>query len=394
MIDFDYFSPTKICFGRGKVKQVGDLLRERGISRVLIVIGRNSARMSGLLDRVVNYLGSGISHWLVEGVRPNPKADLVRLGVRIAKEHDVQGVLAVGGGSVIDTAKAIAAGFYYDGDPFDFNLYKAKVRKALPIGVILTIAASGSEVSNSAVIADDETKRKQGFNSELIRPSFAIMDPVLTITVSKFQTGCGVVDIVSHSLERYFSPSGPDEFADNLALAIIKNMVEVGKTCVDDPHDVDARAEMMLTGSYSHIGITSLGKRALFIIHKIEHALSASHPRIAHGAGLAVLIPAWMEFARESDLAKFVKFARVVFDIREEDPEKCALLGIRTLRSFFDSLGMPSTLAELGLSEDDIPMLADLLTDRGSKTIGRGSIKPLNREDVIRIFGLVARKEA
>lgn len=391
MIDFNFISPTKIYFGKDKEFLTGEILKNYGFKNIMIVIGQGSVKKSGLLDKVINTLVD-IDYIILSGVRPNPRIELVREGVKLAKERKIDCVLAIGGGSTIDTAKSIAVSYFYDGDPYDFNCYKAVPKKALPIGVILTISAAGSELSDSCVIADDSNVRKQGFNNDIVRPLFAIMNPELTISVNKYQTGCGVVDIISHSLERYFSPSHEHEFADNIALAIIKNMLEIGKIVINEPANVDARAKMMITSSYAHNGISELGKKKYMPIHKMEHALSAYDVKIAHGAGLSVLIPAWMEYVYKEDVAKFARFARVLFNVSLDDEAKSAIIGIRSLKKYFKDIGMPITLEELGLKKEDTPNLANLMTENGTRLIGQGSIKSLNYEDVINILNLTLQR--
>ncbi|MFA5481701.1 MAG: iron-containing alcohol dehydrogenase, partial [Bacilli bacterium] len=275
MLDFDFVSPTRLYFGREKEKRIGNIIKTYGFKKILLHYGTGSIKSSGLYESVVTSLkDANIEFVELGGVRVNPTHSLVRAGVFLAKKEHIDAVIAVGGGSVIDSAKAIAAGYYYDGDPFDFNLHKARPQKALPIGVLLTLSAAGSELSASCVISNDETNTKRGFNSDIIRPLFAICNPELTYTVSKYQTGCGIVDIISHSFERYFSPSEHIELADEFALSVIRHVVEVGKKAIDNPMDYDARASLMLASSFSHNGITGLGKKVSMPVHLIAHALS------------------------------------------------------------------------------------------------------------------------
>lgn len=389
MIDFEFVSPTKIYFGKHKEDMVGSIIAS-SYKNILIVYGSKSIKKSGLYNKVIDSLNTNnLKYHELSDVRPNPSNDLVVCGVEIAKKEKVDFILAVGGGSVIDTAKAIAVGYYYNGDPFDFNRHIVNPEKALPIGVILTLAASGSELSTSCVISNDKLGIKSGFNSDIIRPTFAILNPELTFTVDKYQTGCGVVDIISHSLERYFMPSGQYEFSDLMALSIIKSTIEAGEQCIKNPSDYDARATMMLNGSYSHNGLTSLGKQAMLTIHAIEHAMSAHKIDIAHGAGLSVLIPAWMDYVYLSDVDKFVKFTQFVFNLSYVDKKESAKIGIQSLKVFFKKIGMPTTLKELGLTSNDILPIANKVTNDGTRLIGRSSIKELNREDIIAILNSV-----
>ncbi|MDD4154190.1 MAG: iron-containing alcohol dehydrogenase, partial [Bacilli bacterium] len=272
MLDFNFVSPTKLFFGREKEKDVGAIIKSFGFKKILFHYGTGSIKASGLFDKIVDSLkNSGIEYVELGGVRVNPTHSLVRAGVYLAQKEQIDMILAVGGGSVIDSAKSIAVGYYYDGDPFDFNLHKAQPKKALPVGVVLTIAAAGSELSASCVISNDETNVKSGFNTDLNRPLFAICNPELTYSVSKYQTGCGIVDIISHSFERYFSPSEHKELSDEFALSVIRHVIEVGKRAIDNPKDYDARASLMLASTFSHNGITGLGKKTSMPIHYLAH---------------------------------------------------------------------------------------------------------------------------
>ena len=385
MKDFSFVSPTKIYFGKNALSNLSNELKK--YKKALLVYGQSSVKKIGLYDEVIKQLLSAKTEYFeIFGVRPNPEIGKVKEGLKLVRDNNIDLILAIGGGSVIDTAKAIAASYYYDGDPFDLNLHKVKPTNALPLGVILTISASGSELSDSCVIMEDRTKIKQGFNSDIVRPLFAIMNPEWTYTVDKYQTGCGIVDIISHSLERYFSPSENLEVCDSLALTVIKNTIEAGKVAIKEPNNYNARAALMLLGSYSHNGLTSLGKEKQMPIHKMEHALSAYDIRIAHGAGLSILIPLWMESSYKKDIDKFVRFSEFVFGIKEENKEKCSLIGINLLREYFKSLGMPVTLKEVDISQKDVSEIVDMMTDNGALVIGQKSINPLNKEEIIKLL--------
>lgn len=382
MKTFDHISPTKIFFGKNREDEVGSILASFSAKNILLIYGGKSIYLNNLYDRIINSLSKAdIKCCELGGIRPNPTRSVVAAGIEKAKNGNVDYILAVGGGSVIDTAKSIACGVYYDGDAFDFNLYLATPKKALPVGVILTISASGSELSSSCVISDDANGIKQGFNSDLVRPQFVIENPELTFSVSRYQTACGIVDIISHSLERFFIQSDRDMFCDALALALIKNTISNGRTAMNNPNDYESRANLMIASSYSHSGLTSLGKIQSMPIHKIEHALSGSKPSVAHGAGLAVLIPAWMQSVFHHDLAKFARFGRDVFDIRFASDEESAIIGIRCLGQFFKEIGMPTTLRELGFLKSDIPILANKITQNGTRVVGH-SVKPLTKEEL------------
>ena len=388
MKDFNFISPTQIYFGKTAINNLSLALKP--YKKVLLVYGSGSIKRNGVYDDIIKQLSAAKTEYFeLNEIRPNPEISKVKEGLKIVKENNVELILAVGGGSVIDTAKSIAASFYYDGDPFDLNLHIAKPSKALPIGVVLTISAAGSELSDSCVIMDDKTKVKQGFNSDVVRPKFAIMNPEYTYSVSKYQTGCGIVDIISHSLERYFSPSENLEVCDTLALSIIKDTIKAGEVAIKEPNNYDARAALMLLSSYSHNGLTSLGKEKQMPIHKMEHALSAYDIRIAHGAGLAILIPPWMMFSYQKDLDKFVQFSKFVFEVNDENKENCALKGIELLREYFRLIGMPTTLKEVEISQNDVSKLVDMMSDKGALTVGQNSINPLNKDDLIKVLNSV-----
>ena len=386
MLDFDYYVPTKIYFGKGKENDVGRIINEYGYKKILIHYGGGSVIQSGLLDRVKKSLeDNNIAYVLLGGVLPNPDITLVKEGVKLARENSVDMILALGGGSVIDSSKSISHGFYYDGDPFDFNLKKKEPNKHLPVGVILTISAAGSEMSTSCVISNRETEIKKGFNTELNRPLFAIENPELTYSVSKYQTACGISDIISHTFERYFSTSHEFEFSDYLAEGLMKSVMEAGLEAIKNPHSYEARSALMLASSYSHNGLTSLGKKANMPIHQLEHELSARNPNIAHGAGLAVLTPAWMECVYQNDREKFIKFAKNVMLITDEHDEELLIIkSIDKMKEFYESIGMPSTLTELGIVEDDIEIMANRLSKDG--TFVYESNVPLDKNLMIDIY--------
>ena len=393
MIDFNFEIKTKLYFGKNKENEVGHILKEYGVNRVLIVIGRSSVKKSGLLDKIYHLLDQEkIEYCLLEGIRANPTTELVYEGLKIAKEKKVDFLLAIGGGSVIDTAKSIAAGYYYEGDPFDFNLHKTKPTKALPLGVILTISASGSEMSTSCVIQDDKTGTKSGFNSELVRPVFAIENPELTYSVNKEQTGYGIVDIMMHTLERYFQPSSDNEVADEFALGLLKTTIKAGRIAINNPMDYEARATLMLNSSLSHNGLTNIGKPFMMPVHQMEHVLSGLYPAVAHGAGLAVMFPAWSKYYLEYDIKKFSRLAEVLFDSHIKDEYKNGLNGIECLMQYFKELGMPLYLEDLGISKDAIPSLVQKLTNDGTRVIGHHK-KPMDQEVAQKIYELASRKD-
>ena len=369
-MDFDFVSPTKIYFGTNKEELIGQICNERGYKRVYIVIGQGSVKRSGLLDTVLKSLDENdIKYQILEGVRPNPTIDLCRKGIEEARVFAPNLILAIGGGSVVDTAKNIAVGYFYVGDSFDFNLHKVKPKKALPVGVILTIAASGSELSTSCVIQDDKTQIKQGFNDDIVRPAFAIENPKLTYSVSKVQTAYGVVDIMMHTLERYFNASSDNEPADGFAEALLRSVIKAARTLINNPTDYDARAVIMLMSSLSHNGLTSIGKGGAFFIHPVEHAVSGMYPQVAHAAGLAVLFPAWAKYYISYDVDKFDSLARNVFGLNNKNKTDNAKAGINEIEKLFAILGMPKTFKDLGIDNPDIDKLVNLITDNGERVI-------------------------
>ena len=370
MMDFEFVSPTKIYFGKGKEKLIGQICQESNYKKVYIVIGQRSVKSSGLLDTVLSSLNEkNIQYKILEGVRPNPTIELCRQGIKEAREYATDLILAIGGGSVIDTAKNIAVGYYYDGDSFDFNLHLLLPKKSLPVGVILTISASGSELSTSSVIQDDKTQIKRGFNSDFNRPVFAIENPELTYSVSKAQTAYGIVDIMMHTLERYFNPSSNNEPADGFAEALLKSVVKAARIVVNNPKDYESRAVLMLMSSLSQNGLTSLGKGSLLYVHQLEHALSGVYPDIAHGAGLAVLFPAWAKYYVTLDTEKFNKLAINVFDLHNNNALENAIAGINEIEKLFALLEMPKTLSDLGIKNPDVKRMVDLITEGGKKVV-------------------------
>ena len=382
MIDFDFISPTKIYFGNNKEELTGQICLDAGYKRVYIVIGQGSVKRNGLLKRVLESLDkAGIKYQVLEGVRANPTIDLCHKGIEEARAFAPNLILGIGGGSVMDTAKNIAVGYFYAGDSFDFNLHKAKPKKALPVGVILTIAASGSELSNSCVIQDDEKQIKRGFNDDLIRPVFAIENPKLTYSVSKVQTAYGIVDIMMHTLERYFNGSSDNEPADGFAEALLRSVIKAAKKVIDNPTDYDARAVLMLMSSLSHNDLTSIGKGKMLFVHQIEHAVSGVYPNVAHAAGLAVLFPAWAKYYVNYDTDKFNSLAVNVFGIHKMNKLDNAKAGIQEVEKLFSSLGMPKTFKDLGIEKVDVELLANLVTDNGNRVIAHPK-KDMDKEVV------------
>ena len=386
MIDFDFVSPTKLYFGSNKEQLIGNICLENGYKRVLIVIGQGSVKRNGLLARVLASLDeAGIKYQILEGVRANPTIELCHKGIEEAQRFVPNLILAIGGGSVIDTAKNIAVGYFYPGDSFDFNLHKVKPKRALPVGVILTIAASGSELSNSCVIQDDTKQIKRGFNDDLIRPVFAIENPKITYSVSKTQTAYGVVDIMMHTLERYFNGSSDNEPADGFAEALLKSVIKAAKVVIKDPTDYDSRAVLMLMSSLSHNDLTSIGKGKMLFVHQLEHAVSGVYPEVAHAAGLSVLFLGWAKYYVNYDVDKFNSLAANVFNLHKSNKIDNAKAGIQEIEKLFTLLEMPKSFKDLGIDNPDFTLLTNLVTDNGNKVINHPK-KNMDQDVVMTIF--------
>lgn len=356
MKDFDFISPTKIFFGKGKEKLIGKIISSYSFKKVLVHYGQNHVKKSGLLDLVLNSLKeNNIEYITIGGVLPNPDISLVREVVDIIKKEKVDMILALGGGSVIDSSKLIACGYYYSGDCFDFSLKKVIPTKALPIGVILTNAASGSELSTSCVISSRKDNFKSGFNSDIIRPLFVIENPELTYSLDLHTTGCGVVDIFSHTFERYFCSSDEVEFCDYIAEGLLKAIIKSGSLLASDLNSYTLRANVEICSSFSHNGLTSIGKISSMPIHALEHQLSGYFPSISHGEGLAILIPSWMEICSSYFPSKFIKYAENVFDIDKSLPSQTKInLAIQKTKDFFSLFNLKKSLSEFNVTYLDI----------------------------------------
>ena len=370
MLDFTYYAPTKVYFGRDKHKNVGEIIKDLGYKKIMMQYGKESIKKSGLYDEVMASLkSSNIEVVEMGGVSPNPNLEFARKAIKLAKEQGVELILAVGGGSVIDSCKYTAAGATNDCDVWDFPTRKKSPEKSLPIGCILTLAAAGSEMSSSAVITNEELNLKRGFNSDFNRCRFAIMNPELTYTVNRYQTACGIVDIMAHTMERYFMPCPPTLLTDRIAESILKTTVESGKILMDNPEDYDARANMMWASSLSHNDLTGCGRENALPVHQLEHALSGEYTEIAHGAGLAVLFPAWAKYIYKNNISRFAQFARSGWDVEDENDQTAALSGIEKMAEFFKFIGMPSTLSEFGIPQNCTERLSDLCTFGKSRSV-------------------------
>ncbi|MCR4716177.1 MAG: iron-containing alcohol dehydrogenase [Lachnospiraceae bacterium] len=384
MENFTFYSPTYFVFGKKTEEEAGKYVKKYGGSKVLIHYGGGSVIKSGLIDRVRKSLDSEqIPYVELGGVKPNPRSGLVYEGIKLCKEENVDFLLAVGGGSVIDSAKAIAAGTLYDGDFWDF--YSGKmIEKALPVGVVLTIAAAGSEGSGDSVITKEDGMLKRGTGSETLRPKFSIMNPELTTTLPPYQTACGATDIMAHVFERYFTNTTEVEITDRLCEAVLTTMVKEAPRVIKDPTNYEARANIMWAGTVAHNGIVGVGRSQDWNSHAIEHELSALYD-CAHGAGLAVIMPSWMEFVYKHNVMRFCQMATRVFGchMNYENPEVTALEGIRRFRTFLHSIGMPINFEEIGAKEEDIPKLVDKLGLGDGKT---GGFVELSSDDVAAIY--------
>ncbi len=358
MRNFNFHATTKILFGKNKVNELAGELGQ--YKKVLFAYGTGSIKKTGLYDNVVELLKkAGAEFWELSGIKPNPRLDSVLEGIDICRENDVDFILAVGGGSVVDCCKAVAAGVPYEGDPWDFTIGKAEVKDPLPLGSILTLSATGTEMNGNAVISRDDTKEKRALSHDSLRPKFSILDPTLTFSVNKWQTAAGTVDIMSHIFEQYFTPDRGTYVQDAIAEAILKTCIEYGPKALKDPEDYEARANLMWSSSLALNGLTVTGKMSGdWATHQIEHELSAYND-LTHGAGLAILFPVWMEYVLDERRAfKFARMARNVFGIAEQDDMAAAIEGIKAVRAFFSSLDMPSKLSDVGIPADNFDHMA------------------------------------
>ncbi|WP_303788198.1 iron-containing alcohol dehydrogenase [Ruminococcus flavefaciens] len=389
MDNFNFYSPTEFVFGNDRENECGSYVKKYGGSKVLIHFGGGSAERSGLLGRVRYSLNkSGISFVELGGVQPNPRDTLVYKGIDLCRSEGVDFILAVGGGSVIDSAKAIAAGVLYDGDFWDF--YSGKnIEKALPVGVVLTIAAAGSEGSGDSVITKEDGMLKRGAGSDALRARFSVLNPALTQTLPAYQTACGATDIMAHVFERYFTNTKEVEITDRLCEAVLITMVKETPRVIADPDNYEARANIMWAGMVAHNGIVGVGRSQDWNSHGIEHELSALYD-CAHGAGLAVIMPSWMEFVYKHNVMRFCQMATRVFgcQMNFENPEATALEGIHRFRSFLHSIGMPINFAELGAKEEDIPALVEKFGIGDGRT---GGFVALSSADVTEIYKIAAK---
>lgn len=388
MNNFDWYAPTHIVFGRGTESEVSSLLKSSKCNRVLLHYGSGSVIRTGLLGKIKSSLDkAGIDYVELGGVVANPRLSLVYKGIELAKSKGVDFILAVGGGSVIDSAKAIAYGAVSDFDVWDLYDRKRTPESALPVGVILTIAAAGSEMSNSSVITNEDGGIKRGYSNNMVRPKFAILNPELTMTLPDFQTACGCTDIMMHTMERYFTSAGNMELTDGIAEALLRTVIKNALILVEDPKNYEARAEVMWAGSLSHNGLTGCGNGGDdFATHRIEHEISGMFD-VAHGAGLAAIWGSWARYVLDDCLPRFKQFATNVWNVEDSgDDREVALEGISRTEVFFKSIGMPISLKDFEFELTD--EVIDELAEKCEKAVGGkvGAAKVLYRNDFKEIY--------
>lgn len=387
MNNFTFYSPTFFVFGKNTENEAGKYVKRFGGSKVLIHYGKGSVVRSGLLDRVKKSLNNeGVEYVELGGVMPNPRSGLVYEGIELCRQEKVDFILALGGGSAIDSAKAIAAGVKYNGDFWDFFEGKP-IEEALPVGTVLTIAAAGSEGSGDTVITKEEGMLKRGAGSDVLRPVFSILNPELTQTLPAYQTACGATDIMAHVFERYFTNTKEVEITDRLCEAVLLTMIKEVPRAIAEPDNYDARANIMWAGMVAHNNLLGVGRDQDWSSHAIEHELSALYD-VAHGAGLAVVFPAWMTYVMKHDINRFAQIAVRVWgcEMNFANPEETAKEGIKRFKEFLRSIGMPVTFKELGAREEDIPLMVEKLGLGENGTLG--SFVPLKSKDVEQIYCL------
>lgn len=387
MENFNYYTPTKVVFGKGTEEKTGKLVREQGCTKVLVHYGGGSAKKSGLLDRIFRSLDEEkIAYASLGGVVPNPRLSLVYEGIELCRRESVDFILAVGGGSVIDSAKAIGYGAANEGDVWDFYARKRQTESCVPVGVVLTISAAGSEMSDSSVITNEEGWLKRGYSSELGRPKFAVMNPELTMTLPAYQTSSGCVDIMMHTMERYFNQNDNMELTDGISEHLLRTVMKNAKILMEEPDNYRARAEVMWAGSISHNGLTGCGTGGGdWACHQLEHELGGMFD-VAHGAGLAAVWGSWARYVMDARPERFAQFAVNVMGIQPGEDDTVALKGIEEMEKFYRAVGMPVCVKDMGieLTEQQIVTLARKCSFFGSRTIG--CIKKLKEQDIAQIY--------
>ncbi|MBP5679611.1 MAG: iron-containing alcohol dehydrogenase [Bacteroidales bacterium] len=391
MKNFKYYAPTYVEFGKGTELKVGQLVKQFGGTKVLLHYGGQSAIKSGLLATVEDCLQkAGIEYVKLGGVVPNPRVSMVRKGIEICKQEGIDFLLAVGGGSVIDSCKAISAGRYIDQDVWDLYLRRAEATRFMPIGCVLTIPAAGSEMSDGSVITNEEGNFKKDYGSDGFRPKFAIMNPELTFSLSKWQTACGVTDMMMHTMERYFSKDDDMEVTDAIAEAILRTCMTEGVKVLNNPTDYNSRAQIMWAGSVAHNDLTGCGTSGDWATHCLEHELSGMFD-VSHGAGLAAIWGSWARYTRNENLPRFARFARNVMGVNTQGMSdlEAAEAGIQAMEKFYRTIGMPTNLRELvgrEVTEAEIAEMADKCSNYGKGTVG--CLKTLHRDDMAAIYRL------
>ena len=389
MRDFVYYAPTEVVFGKDSEEQVAGLVSKYGGHKVLVHYGGRSAKESGLLDKMFALLRQGgIDYVPLGGVVPNPRLSLVEEGIRLCRKEKVDFILAVGGGSVIDSSKAIACGVPFDGNIWDIYLGKAEPASYLPVACVLTIPAAGSEMSEASVITNEDGDVKLGYSNPMSRPRFAIMNPVRTFTLPPYQTAAGVTDMMMHTMERYFSPEDDMDLTDALAEALLRSMKENVFKVLADPEDYRARAQIMWGGSVAHNDLTGCGMSGDWATHQLEHELSGMFD-VTHGAGLAAIWPSWARYVLKVNVSRFVRFAVNVMDVPNDftDPEGTALKGIEAMERFYHSIGMPVNIHELigrDITDDEIKEMVRKCSREG--TLPQGTFKVLYPDDMEAIY--------
>lgn len=382
MQNFTFHNPTELIFGKGQIEKLEEKLNEYG-KNILLVYGQGSIKKIGLYDEVIKYLEKTDKN-IVElaGIKPNPRLKSVEKGIELCKEHNIDLILAVGGGSTVDASKAISCGFYHEGDLWQMIKEDGEINQSLPLGVILTVAATGSEMNANSVITNWETKEKLGFHGT-VYPSFSILDPTYTYTVPRQYTAYGIADIASHVFEQYFSHTDNTPLVDRWAEDILRILIEESDKVMDDPEDYGARANIMLCSTMALNGLVGMGKEEDWASHAIEHEVSAIYD-IPHGAGLAIIHPNWMKYVLDEGEEKFAQYARQVFDIDDSDKSEreVALAGIQKTREWFNQLGLPSTLDEYDIRKADLETMAEKAVSGGKL----GGYKQLDKEDVFNIL--------
>ena len=389
MRDFVYYAPTEVVFGKESEEQVAGLVKKYGGHKVLVHYGGRSAKKSGLLDKICALLEQGgVDYILLGGVVPNPRLSLVQEGIALCRKEKVDFLLAVGGGSVIDSCKAIACGVPFDGNVWDIYMGKAEPASYLPVACVLTIPAAGSEMSDSSVITNEDGDVKVGYSNAMSRPKFAIMNPVRTFTLPPYQTAAGVTDMMMHTMERYFSPEDDMDLTDAIAEALLRSMKENVFKVLADPEDYRARAQIMWGGSIAHNDLTGCGMSGDWATHQLEHELSGMFD-VTHGAGLAAIWPSWARYVYKENVSRFVRFAVNVMDVPNDftDPEETVLRGIEAMERFYHAIGMPINIHELigrDITDDEIREMVRKCSRGG--TLLQGGFKVLHPEDMEAIY--------